>query len=455
MIKKVLLYKDKYIDVDTSKVKKYVFTVFCILLVTLFIIIPEYQFFPNTLTIKTTYILCVAYICAFIYLCVKIYEKSYKLNIYDILLSIYIVLLILSCVFSEYKQNVIFATETRCEGLLVLIAYLIVFYMFKESFKYNNKIFNLLTISILLVSCFGIVQALIGRYYGFSFDGIGQEGKYMTYGTMSNPNMFSSFLTLFLPIYIVKYLNSKEKIYLPICTVIFGALICTKTFGGYITFLIYFAVLSIYFVVISKNKKQMLLKILLIIMVFSTIFVVLDFVNDNMYVKEFVSNVSSDEGNDGKDTETLQFGNNRGYIWKMTLDIIKKNPIFGVGPDSLKHEVYYNYYNDDEYIFGKSIVDKAHCEYLHIAATTGIPSLIVYVILIFIIIIRLLKKFIEIVREKKINSINCTILISVSASIFAYLFQAAANISDVSVAPLFWAMLGIGANISKKETQSE
>ena len=190
-------------------------------------------------------------------------------------------------------------------------------------------------------------------------------------------------------------------------------------------------------------------------MVFLTVFVVLDSVNHNMYIKEFTDNFKSSNKNAVTDDSELQFANNRGYIWNMTLDIIKKNPIFGVGPDSLKHEVYYNYYNDDGYIFGEMLVDKAHCEYLHIAATTGIPSLIIYLILILIIIIRLLKKFKEIVREKKINSVECMILVSVSASIFAYLFQAAANISDVAVAPLFWAMLGIGANISKREAQSE
>lgn len=264
MVRNIEIYNGKYIDVDFNKVKEYIFNLFCILLVTLFIIIPEYQFFPNTLTIKTAYIINISFIFMLVYLCVKVFEKSYKLNIYDLLIIIYLGLLILSCVFSEFKYNVILATESRCEGLLALISYLITFYIFKELFKFNEKIFNVLTISILIVSCFGIVQSLIGRFYGFSFEKLYEEGQYMAFGTMPNPNMFSSFLTLFLPIYIVKYLNSKENIYLVISGIVFAALVCTKTFGGYITFFIYFTVLSIYFMIISKSKKYMLFKYLVL-----------------------------------------------------------------------------------------------------------------------------------------------------------------------------------------------
>lgn len=134
----------------------------------------------------------------------------------------------------------------------------------------------------------------------------------------------------------------------------------------------------------------------------------------------------------------------------MTIDIIKEHPIFGVGPDCLKHEVYYN---NKDYVKGNTIVDKAHCEYLQIAVTTGVPSLIVYIVLISIILFRLLYKFIDIVKIKGANSKEAIFIVAVVASIFSYLFQAGANISVTSVAPLFWAMLGIGANISKKETQ--
>lgn len=460
MIKKIELYKGKYIDVDTDKVKEYIFNFFCALLVSLFILLPEHQFFPNTITIKTAYILVISFLFGISYIGLKIYEKQFKFNIYGILIIVYVVLLILSCVFSDYKYNVLFANESRNEGLLSLIAYLITFYIFKKLFKYNEKIFDLLTISVVLISCYGIIQGLVGRFYGLSY-GVGvYRHEYMAYGTMTNPNMFSSFLTLFLPIYIVKYLNGKENIYLIISAIIFGALICTKTFGGYITFFIYFIVLTIYFFAISKEKKNTLLKIFAIMGVFVLTFVILNIVNDNVYMDEFVRSYGNNTNKeDVIDTNTNsnnieKFGNNRGYIWKITLEIIKEHPLLGVGPDCLKHEIYDNYYGNEDYLFKETIIDKAHNEYLQIAVTTGVPSLIVYIVLIMLILFRLLFKYINIVKTKGANSKEAIFIVAITASLVAYLFQAAANISITSVAPLFWAMLGIGANISEKETQN-
>ena len=78
-----------------------------------------------------------------------------------------------------------------------------------------------------------------------------------------------------------------------------------------------------------------------------------------------------------------------------------------------------------------SHVDKAHNEYLHIAVTTGIPSLIVYCLFITQILWQSLPK----VRK------NCLYLPYI-ASVLGYLCQAFFNISVVSVAYIFWVFLG-------------
>ena len=189
--------------------------------------------------------------------------------------------------------------------------------------------------------------------------------------------MFSSLLTLFLPIYIVKYFAGDNKIILPVCCFIFAALVCAKTMGGYITFIIYLLVLSVYFMIVYDNKKKMIAKVLLLILAFIVVFLTLNLTNGNSYFNEIMQNRKN-----SVQYQERGFGNGRVYIWKMTLDIIKNNPVFGVGPDCLGHEVFYNYMNKPDYFFNDTLVDKAHCEYLHIAATTGIPSLIVYIVFI-------------------------------------------------------------------------
>jgi putative inorganic carbon (HCO3(-)) transporter len=71
-------------------------------------------------------------------------------------------------------------------------------------------------------------------------------------------------------------------------------------------------------------------------------------------------------------------------------------------------------------------IDKAHNEYLNIAVSAGIPSLIAYLTLVFVV----LKNSVS--KEKNL----------LLAVIIAYLVQAFFNISVVSVAFLFWILLG-------------
>ena len=80
----------------------------------------------------------------------------------------------------------------------------------------------------------------------------------------------------------------------------------------------------------------------------------------------------------------------------------------------------------------KSIVDKAHNEYLQIAVTIGIPALLTYLTLIGIILFKS-------VRLSK----SASFLIPLNIALISYLIQAFFNISVVSVAPLYWALLGV------------
>ena len=59
-------------------------------------------------------------------------------------------------------------------------------------------------------------------------------------GNMVNPNFFSSFLLIFLPIYIIKYIDTLKIRYLLTATLLFVAFVCAKTLSGYLTFAIVF-----------------------------------------------------------------------------------------------------------------------------------------------------------------------------------------------------------------------
>ena len=77
-------------------------------------------------------------------------------------------------------------------------------------------------------------------------------------------------------------------------------------------------------------------------------------------------------------------------------------------------------------------VDKAHNEFLHVAAVTGIPSLIIYLTMVMVILIQN-GKFLF--RENVKTLLLLTVL--------AYLIQAFFNISVIAVAPIYWILLGL------------
>lgn len=451
MVKEIEIYDGKKVKVDFNKVDEYICKCFSIFLFIIYVLFPDREIGLGQVSFKNMVLIIVTIFTLITLLASNILKGSFNINKYIVMLAIYLVLIILSGLNSKYPENAMFGIDGRYEGIVTLFSYFVCFYIFYRGFSCSEKIFNLITIAVLVVSCHGIVQALLSDSYSFLGD-----HEYMGYSNFTNPNMFSSVLTLFLPIYLIKYyIDSKDSgNYIYICGIIFAALVCTKTFGGYFTFIVYFIALSIYFVIISKNRKSILLKILKLLVVFLVIFIVLNASNDFVYFEEIGINTEDIEKTvSGKKVKEL--GNYRLFIWEMCLEIIGKYPLFGVGPDSLGTEVIRNYMHKDGYLLKELVVDKAHNEYIHIAVTTGIPSLIVYLCFIFTILISLLLKYIKYVKEGKVLNKNAMMLVAVTASISSYLIQAFGNISIFAVAPLFWAMLGIGAKISRKDYKEE
>ena len=142
----------------------------------------------------------------------------------------------------------------------------------------------------------------------------------------------------------------------------------------------------------------------------------------------------------------------RGYIWARTLPLIKKYIIIGNGPDSF---VFVFPQND---IIGKLkfynspyiIIDKPHNFYLQVIINTGLISCLCLVF-IFINYFWRLFKFVFNNKEKvMINDLNKILVLRIgfASGIFGYLISSMGTDSVVSVAPLFWIILGSGFNIN-------
>lgn len=392
----------------------------------------------NLITIVTLVILVI----------VDIKDKKFKYTIYDFLVGCYLLLGIASSIASKYGfAQCILGTNGRGEGLLTIFSYLVTFTICTKGYPYIKKTFKIALTGAVIVCIYGIIQANVPLDVKLPFGSSQTLGT--AKGTMGNQNFLSSYICLFLPMMCYNFLNTKGYKSLIVIGIMFVTLIFTKTLGGYLAFIVMYVVICIFSVIFSKTKKNTIIKMIISTVTLLALFAVVTWINGDLYVNE-VQKTKNEVVNLVNKNE--KFGTNRLAIWKRTIMAIENNKLLGVGPDSLKEEFKQEKYHllGNEDMLSRKTVDKAHSEYLQIAVTTGIPSLIVYIALLVIICIRLLKMVFKMHRYDTDNE-NKLFITMTFIGIISYLGQAIGNISVVQVAPVFWAVLGIGAGITLNE----
>lgn len=231
-----------------------------------------------------------------------------------------------------------------------------------------------LAVSLSIVCIVGILEYIIIPHAAVS--------------SFGNQNFLSSYLCLLLPIMMVLYIDTKKLLYFIASTLAFGCLFASCTTGGYITFIVFFVIITIYTISI---KRKHFLQLLFLILAFSMMFAIINVANARA-LKELTS--AKDDFTAGIKGNAVGF-NLRIKIWENAIDMTLKHPIFGVGVDSFGSETGSYYIGDQEYqeLFKGALTDKAHSEYLQISACSGIPALIAYIAFVGIIGIKLLMYF--------------------------------------------------------------
>lgn len=375
-------------------------------------------------------------------------NKKTKLNIYTVLAGIYLLFAVLSSIFSNYGiVECVLGENGRGEGLMTIFSYIATFIICMKGYPHIIKNYNVGIIAALIVSTYGIIQANVSLDVKLPFGVANSLG--VAEGTMGNQNFFSSYLCLFLPMLCYHFFNNKSYRIIVEIAMLFTALVFAKTLSGYMVFLVMLVVVCVFSYINAKNKRAMFCAIAIVLSIIVGVFGVITYIKGDAYANELIS-TKQEVVHLIKKNEN--FGTNRLAIWKRVGLAINNNKLLGVGPDSLLYE-----FKDKQYhiagnkdILNCVNVDKAHSEYLQIAVTTGIPSLVVYMCLISCICVRLFKVVIKSIKQKTDNKNNEYIIMTLIA-IISYLAQAIGNISVVQVAPIFWTMLGIGAGITLNE----
>lgn len=140
-------------------------------------------------------------------------------------------------------------------------------------------------------------------------------------------------------------------------------------------------------------------------------------------------------------------GSSRGYIWSRSIPLLKHTLFIGYGPDTFAIYFpqndfmgkFYAYYGDMW-----QVVDKPHDLYLQVGLNTGIISLLALLSLFIAYFVRSAKLYINNDYDDFVSRAGVAIFVAVCG----YLGAAFFNDSIVSVAPVFWVLLGLGISIN-------
>ena len=141
-----------------------------------------------------------------------------------------------------------------------------------------------------------------------------------------------------------------------------------------------------------------------------------------------------------------KLGSARGYIWSRSLPMMKETLLVGNGPDTYALEFPQNDLLGKWWAYNtpNMIIDKAHNLYLAIFINNGGLALLGFLIMMLAYIIQSIRiyTFKEYYRSKDILG-SATFL-----AIIGYLGAGIFNDSVVSVAPIFWILLGAGMGVN-------
>ena len=242
------------------------------------------------------------------------------------------------------------------------------------------------------------------------------EGKIVA--SFGNRNFFAGYIILSIPITLCSILEKRRDIrfLLPALFLFLFSLYISKSQAAFLGFCCSLVFILFYFL---RDKIKMSRKTLFFI--FLLIFLLI-----SLFIPHSISELSK---------------NIRNPLYTGTIRMIVEKPLLGFGPG--KFETSFQKFRPREY-FGREetvpISNHAHSEFLEIAAETGIPSLISFILFIAF--------FFFLLNKKLRGGENWHVLAGLGAGVLAVLVDNlfSTNLRTYSVPPFFYLALGLASS---------
>lgn len=150
-----------------------------------------------------------------------------------------------------------------------------------------------------------------------------------------------------------------------------------------------------------------------------------------------------------------ELASKRGFIWARTIPLLKKYLFLGSGADTFsivfpQHD-YVAAYNNG---YGDQLISKPHCMYLQVGVQTGVVSLIAMLVFFGMYIVQSFCLYGKKIGDSLLDKFGVAILVGT----VGYMVSSISNDSSVTVAPVFWCLMGLGIAVNtmvKKQREYE
>ncbi len=297
-------------------------------------------------------------------------------------------------------------------------------------------------ISILAISIYGAVQ----HYTGVSFLSSGQavyqsaDGLYRIVGNFYNPLTFGNYIAV-VSVFILTWgalTKFDARTMLMALTGVLGAIVIFFTYKRGPVFGLLLGWMTISEAMVRKNRILMIVLALLVVTAGTLL--------APRFVERLSDTISTELVDEGASKRTIAL--RRLTVWRTSLQVIKTNPVLGVGAGNFQSAYQQNADSSATRSFSH-----AHNDILNIAACSGIPSVLVY-LLMWTYMLR------ELIRHRRRKDNGSTAQIAITATLVASVTFFAASLTEVaftkevvrSALMVFW---GIGLWGIEQDDSSE
>jgi putative inorganic carbon (hco3(-)) transporter len=307
----------------------------------------------------------------------------------DIPILIFLFVQILSTCFSIDPQTSLWGYYSRFHGgLASTISYILLYYaltshiLVKDQSTKVQGFINTLLLSTALISAYAVLE-----HFGIDKNLWVQDVQNRVFSTLGQPNWLSAYLVAILPLPIFLFIKKHKIYHLLLSLLIITAIIFTKSQSGIAATTI--VLLLILARIATQNKKIPHLTALLAVSIISIYLLKPHYITKSLTslnkinpfystTQEIAQKDLETRGQAGSDSMAI-----RRVVWQGAVDLGKKNPIIGTGPETFAYAYYWqrpaahNLLSEWDFLY-----NKAHNEYLNLFATTGFLGLGSYLLLI-------------------------------------------------------------------------